>query len=217
MATVIDHSETLPVLNINALSTTVVEKDANSPPGPVVVHAGTVNAGVLSKLTIHNATVDAGGVVLGVGSNVQVDSGGHLNLSGLVEADALSKVAIHDGGTVKLGGALTVNLLSGLNFVGPGGTLDLTPAAQGSLLSAGSSGEINGFGLGDKIDFLKLAGVTHAEWTQNLIQVLAGQGTVEMLNASNQVVGSVVLHGQYQTSDFAVASDGHGGTNLFAT
>jgi hypothetical protein len=214
--TIIDSSETLPVLNVNALSATVVEKDALSPPGPVVVQAGGVNVGALSTLVIQHATVDAGGINLAIGATVDVNAGGHFKVSGLAAVDALSAINIDKGGTVQLGNALTVNLLSSLNFVGANATLRLTPGAEAGLLTPGSSGEVTGFGSasGQKIDFLKLAGVTHVEWTQNLIQALAGQGTVELLNAQNQVVGGVVLHGAYATSDFAVASNGHGGTNL---
>lgn len=216
MTTVIDHSETLPILNINALSTTIVEKDANSPPGPVVVTAGTVNADVLAKLVIRDATVKANGINVAAGSDVEVEGRGHLNLGGPVQVDAASKIDIDAFGTVRLGSALDVNLLSQINFIGKDARLALSPTAQGPLLTPGASDEIFGFGSasGQKIDFLKLAGVTHAVWTQTVLQALLDQGTVKLLNSSNHVVGAVVLHGQYNTSEFAVASDNQGGTNL---
>ncbi|MBV9756733.1 MAG: hypothetical protein JO047_06740 [Alphaproteobacteria bacterium] len=216
MSTIIDTSEVLPALTVNALSTTIVEKDAGSPPGPVVVHAGAINAGVLSTLVIQHATVDASGVNLALGSTVDVNAGGHLNIGGLAEVDVLSAINIDKNGTVQLGNELTLGALSTLNFIGTDATLQLKPGAEAGALSATASGEISGFGSasGQKIDFLKLAGVTHAVWTENLIQALAGNGQVNLLNAQNQVVGGVVLHGSYATQDFAVASDGHGGTNL---
>jgi hypothetical protein len=59
-----------------------------------------------------------------------------------------------------------------------------------------------------------LAGVTHAQWTQTLIQKLIGSGTVKLLNAQNVKIGSINLHGAYTTASFAVSGDGHNGTDI---
>lgn len=88
----------------------------------------------------------------------------------------------------------------------------VAPAAQGSVLSPSSAGNIFGFAKTDAIDMIGVAGATHAVWSQNLIQQLLGWGQVELLNSHNTEIGAISLYGAYKTSDFAVASDGHGGT-----
>lgn len=215
MATIIDHSETVSGLHISAGSTTIVRHDAQSPPGPVVVKANGVSIGAGSTLEVtNNATLETNGVSVSALSRAEVDHGGVLEINGLGQIGALGHIDIGQHGTVELGTRLAVNVLSGLRFIGPDAVLEVAKTAQGGLLSPSTGGTIQGFGATDTIDLLGLAGVTHAEWTQNLVQKLLGSGTVELLNAQNVKVGAISLHGSYHTSNFAVATDHHGGTNI---
>ena len=206
MTTIIDKSVTVSTLDLGTLSTTVIQHDAGSPPGRVVVNAGAVNVGDCAHLDLQGqATLVTNSLDLRLDSTAVVTNGSFLDVKGAVQASSSQHTDIGNNSTVELGSAAGFSLLSGMSFIGPSATLEIT----GSDPVASNDGAVGGFAATDIIDFMNVGGVTHLNWTQNSLQ---GQGVLELLNAKNAVVGSIALAGTFRTNNFAFASDHHGGT-----
>jgi hypothetical protein len=208
MTTIIDKSLTVSTLDVGTLATTVIQHDAGSPPGPVVITAGEVTVGDCAHLDLQGqGTLDTNSLDLRIDSTITVTNGSVLDVNGAVQTSTSSQTNIGNKSTVELGSTAGLTLLSGMSFIGSNATLKIA----GSEPITSSEPGVRGFGATDTIDFLKSAGVTHMDWTQNSVQ---GQGVLELLNAQNAVVGSLALAGTYTTANFTFASDHHGGTNI---
>jgi hypothetical protein len=157
---------------------------------------GTLNitgAGVVANLS------SIAGV--GLADSINVENGARAILGGIAGVNALTSFNISSGGTLEISSALNVSLLSSITFSGPG-TLVLDPGLNVGLLN----GPINGFGASDVIDYSAVAnGFTYTPGT--------GGGTLT-LTENGTAVGSLQLSGSYSQSDFAIRSDGHGGTDI---
>jgi hypothetical protein len=100
-----------------------------------------------------------------------------------------SGVAIIQGATLSVAGAIST---ASLNFQGPGTLAAGRPAAITS--------EINGFGVGDTIDF------------QNLIATgFSFAGGTLTLDDGAVAVTTVAFSGDLTEADFSLRADGHGG------
>jgi hypothetical protein len=116
--------------------------------------------------------------------------------SGLTEFSAL----LGGNGALQIGAEGTLSLLAGalggqtVDFLASTGALDLTKPA--SFL-----GTISGFGGSDAIELVKTK-ETSFGFSHGALTVMDGKATVATLDFA----------GSYTTSDFALGSDGHGGT-----
>ena len=166
-----------------------------------------------------NAAVEVGRVGVTTKNAVTVDAGNTMSGNGTVAA------AVIDNGTVSaLGGTLSVTGKlsgSGTAIIGDGATMN----SQGSLgvanvsFAAGSQAQtlvlgttagdiavISGFRTGDTID------VQHV--TAASLSFLGGK--LKLMDGSGAKILTLSLSGNYTTANFALSSDGHGGTDVSA-
>jgi hypothetical protein len=125
MNTLIDKSETGSTLDLGTLSTTLIQHDAASPPGRVVVNAGSVNVGDCAHLTLEGATLVTNSINERIDSTIIVDNGSVLDVKGAVPASSTQRTDIGNNSTVDLGNAAGFSLLSGMSFIGSHATLKL--------------------------------------------------------------------------------------------
>lgn len=160
-----------------------------------VTHTGTGTSDVTA------AFVNDGGVTVG--------SGGMSFLGGLTNAGVITEHSAQLAIAHAITGTGKIDLLGGTVQLGAGAdahqTVDfLTGSALLKLVGAGSfAGTIADFGTGDKIDLLNTAATS-----------LHFSGGV--LSVDNGSVGVAHLHfsGSYTNSNFALSSDGHGGSMI---
>ena len=88
MTTIIDKSATVSMLDVGTLSTTVIQHDAGSPHGRVVVNAGAVNVGHCAHLTLEGATLVTNSVNERIDLTIIVDNGSVLDVKGAVQASS---------------------------------------------------------------------------------------------------------------------------------
>jgi len=193
--------------------------------GMLTVSGSSASLQMLSGLTLQgtsltvagNAGVEVGKVGVLTKNAVTVDAGNTMSGSGTVAA------AVIDNGTVSaLGGTLAVTGKlsgSGTAVLGNGAVL----SSQGALavanvtFGAGSAGQtlvlgttagdtsvIAGFGGGDTID------VQHV----TLASLSFAAGKLKLMDGSGVVKLTLSLSGTYTKANFALASDGQGGTDV---
>ncbi|SFV19343.1 autotransporter passenger strand-loop-strand repeat-containing protein [Bradyrhizobium arachidis] len=152
--------------------------------------------------------------VMGIANDTVVNSGGLQTVSGGITNGTI----VHSGGVelVNSGVANGTIISGGLAHVAVGGAaVDVTFEGEGGTLQLDSSdlfsGQISGFGDTDIIDLRDIAfgaGTTlgYAADPGN------GGGTLTISDGVNSA--SLALLGQYSAANFALASDGHGGTMI---
>jgi hypothetical protein len=157
------------------------------------------------------------GAVLGLG---QAGVAGNLTNTGTIEAksggEVTISVAIGSGGAsegmILIDGNGTINLASGgsianaVTFTGTEGTLQVDSASDSI------TGAIYGFATGDNIDarFMPFTSKVTAQWQPNFG---SNGGTLTLSNGSGTTT-AFALAGDYPVSNFAVYSDGNGGTEI---
>jgi hypothetical protein len=195
--------------------------------GTMAVSGTGASVQMLSGLTLQgstlsvtgNAAIEVGKVGVMTKNTVTVDAGNTMSGSGTVAA------AVIDNGTASaLGGTLSVTGKlsgSGTAIIGDGAALN----SQGSLavanlsFAAGSQAQtlvlgtvtgdtavIAGFRTGDTID------VQHV--TAASLSFLGGK--LKLMDGSGTKILILSLSGNYTTANFALSSDGHGGTDVSA-
>jgi fibronectin-binding autotransporter adhesin len=182
-------------------------------------------SGETAQMTIAGQATNSGTVSIGAGSTVAVTGAGdaYTQSAGTTTvAGTLAGTVNDDGGLVDFIGALTSGDGTGAIGVGGGGKLEFDAAVDSThevdftttnatmaLGDAGAfSGTVEGFARGDTIDLLGSA-----------VTGLAYSTTTDILTVSGSsgIVASLHFGGSYMTSSFALASDGHGGTNILHT
>ena len=162
--------------------------------GLLTLAQGSVTAGTL--------VVAASGTVIGTGTiggtiadlGLVEASGGTLTLTGSV-ADA-GTIAIDANSLLSVSGTASV---SGMSFLGDGGTLAL---AQPGHFSA----TIAGFATTDDIDLVGVV-ATAASFINNTLTLTGAGGTI----------GELTFTGSYSGYHFGLTADGNGGTNILLT
>jgi hypothetical protein len=184
----------------------------------------TGDASHLDKLVVNGVATNTGDTTIGAdteldvtGANSFVQSAGVTTVSGLLVAstidanggllDFTSALSSGDGTqglTIGAGGALEfgagVDSSHDVTFGAATGALDL--AAAGTF-----DGTIVGFLSNDVIDLTNTA-VTGLAYSGN---TTSGVLTV---SGSSGTIATLAFHGDYSTSSFMTASDGHGGTDI---
>ena len=149
-------------------------------------------AGVI--LIQSGASISGFGMITGAAvadNGAIVAEGGMLTLAG--GTSGAGTATIESGATLSANGSLSV---ASVAFASGSETLALTsPAAVTSVLS--------GFGAGDVIDLRHI--------TATSLQFLGGVLTIKNGTAT---VGELTFRGAYTTADFALKTDGNGGTDI---
>jgi len=202
--------------------------------GAVSVAAGalleTIKTGVveLSDLTLSGGTVSASshGIFV-VGENLTgsaagillIDNGsmiigdgkiGGKDTTAIVDNGAITAT----GGTLTLGSAISGSgsvLIADATLVADNALkiaqISFSPTGNAELLVKNTSpvtSTLSGFGQGDTIDLRDIQASS----------ALFADGTLTLKSSSGHSVGSLTFLGGYSTANFAVASDGHGGTDV---
>ena len=160
-----------------------------------IANGGTLEATNNGELSVESAVTNASGTIIASGGFVDFS----LDVSG-------GSATISDGGKLEFG--WTSNVATTFNGAG---TLQLDNQDQPS---PDFTGTISGFGTGDVIDLKELGYSASGEsltWTQTS---LSG-GTLTVSNGSK--AESVNLAGSYTQSDFALATDTFGGTEVVSS
>ena len=156
--------------------------------GDVIAKAGTSDALVLAGT--QPATLSGLGTQFTGFDTLTVENGAHWTLAG--SASGAVKVTLDDKSSLTAAGALSVD------HVGFDGAAQLVL----DKLSATTS-QITTFGTGDTVDLAKLD-VTSFTFAKNTMTLMHGGSTL----------GTLVFLGSYTAANFALASDGHGGTMI---
>ncbi|MBA3810734.1 MAG: hypothetical protein H0X27_03635 [Caulobacteraceae bacterium] len=167
------------------------------------------------------AMTNSGTLVLGGGTFASAA----LTNDGLIRGRGVIAVAIIDDGTIKaVNGTLELTRSTsgaGALEVNPGGVLQVDAAAAASLTAT-----FNGVGgnlkLGDAADFAATIAGFAAGDTIDLLGQAATSATLQagdqlVVKNGSQTVATLQLSGDYTGDGFAVASDGHGGSNITVT
>jgi hypothetical protein len=157
------------------------------------------NGSVAGAVTIDGAVTGKGGTL---------SFGGAVSNFGTLEA-SLGLVTLNQSvsgtGLLTIGDTGTLSLLDGaaagqtVSFLSPDGLLDIAHPLN-------FLGTIAGFAAGDTIDVLRTPHGTFT-YTDNALSLISNGATVAVLN----------FNGSYSMSDFALTSDGHGGTDITLT
>ncbi|MGI8841290.1 MAG: hypothetical protein ACR2F8_11015 [Caulobacteraceae bacterium] len=180
--------------------------------------AGTLKLLVGRDWTSTNMITNDGALVLGGGRFAP----GGLTNDGVISGHGVISVAVADTGTIKaVGGTLDlIGAISGNGAlqVNAGAALKVEAAAAASLTTT-----FNGVGgnlkLGDAADFAATIAGFAADDTIDVLGQAATSATLQsgdklaVMNGS-QTVATLQLSGDYAGAAFAVASDGHGGSNV---
>ena len=174
--------------------------------------AGSLIVGTSASMTFggafaaKTATVNAAGTLTGFGtltSNL-IDSGTVIAKGGTLAV----------GGAVSGKGAITIDSGAAVSITGSlVSTGGLTFASGGSdLLALGTAGKsttrLTGFGSGDTIDIVKQA-LASVSWTQT-----TGTAGALTLTGSSGAIGTLSLAGSFTQANFALKTDGAGGTDI---
>jgi hypothetical protein len=180
--------------------------------GATLTGSGNVTGAVVNQGSI----VASGGVLgfLGTLTNsgtIDVTAGalslvGTATNNGTIEAASgivASMYGVDGTGTLEIGATGTLSLMNGalagqvVDFLAGTGALDLNHPLS-------FFGQIAGFGAGDIIDLTKPSGLSETgyNYADGVLTVMDGSATVASLN----------FVGNYNTTDFALNADGHGGT-----
>jgi hypothetical protein len=179
-------------------------------------------SGETAQLTIAGQATNSGTVSIGAGSTLAVTGPGDAytqSAGATTVAGTLAGTVNDDGGLVDFISALTSGDGTGALGVGGGGKLEFDAAVDSThevdftttngTMALGDAeaftGKVEGFARGDTIDLLGSAATG-----------LAYNTTTDILNLSGSsgTVASLHFSGSYIASSFALASDGHGGTNI---
>jgi hypothetical protein len=133
----------------------------------------------------------SGDSTLAAGTTLNV--GGALTFAG--NASGAGAAVIESGGTLTADGSLG---LASVAFAAGGSAM----LALGEPASVGST--LSGFGAGDTIDLVKMQA--------NGLELI-GNNTLLVVDGAN-VVATLTFAGDYTSSNFTLASDGNGGTNI---
>jgi len=189
--------------------------------------------------TAQNGTIQIDNVIMS-GGTLSTTRSGIFAVGPTLAGDDTGQITVDTGATLAGNGSITSTLVDNGAIIAQGGTLKLTQAVSGSgaltidtggsvaahaslavasvvfasgddeTLQGGPSeitGVISGFGSGDVIDIRPVTATT--------LSFLSG--TLTLLDG-NTVVDELFLAGSYDTADFALSPDGHGGTDIeFAT
>ncbi len=168
--------------------------------GDKLSNAGTIAANGAGTASLGVALINSGAITVGSGTLSFV---GAVTNNGIIDAaagKATFSLALGGSGTVEIDHAGTVSLLKGaaasqyVDFGVGGGLLDLTGPNS-------FAGTIEDFAAGDKIDLIKTLETSY-DFANGVLTVMNGSKTVASLHFA----------GTYATTDFTLASDGHGGT-----
>ncbi len=163
--------------------------------------------------TATDTAVNAGGVQITWGSAVDTTiNGGNQYVWGTATGTTIQSGVQHVGA----GGSASDTTIDsgGLSYVHTGGTLHdvLFAGAEGTLMldeADAFSGEISGWEDGDR---LGLGDIIFGESTTLAYVANAGNTGGTLTVSGGTHVASLTLLGQYTAGDFALSSDGHGGT-----
>jgi hypothetical protein len=163
-------------------------------------NAGSIVANGTSSVTVNLAFINTGSALISSGSMAFVGAATNNGTIDAAGGTAIFSTAVAGTGTLDVDATGTLSLLAGagagqtVDFLAGTGLVDLsTPLAF--------AGTIAGFGGSDVIDLIKTA-ETSFSYSGNVLTVI--NGTTE--------VAALKFAGTYQQSDFALSSDGSGGT-----
>ena len=216
---------TLDIGNTNLSAATTVAANALSNDGAIAV-AG--KAGSLAEMLISGAATTSGVVTIGAGAEISAtgaftQAGGSTTVTGLLAASTIND----NDGLLDYRSPIGSGLLGAL-MIGPQGTAEFdaalssgntatfsasaggTLALGNSSASAGFGGTIAGFSAGDAIDLLG-QGITGLAYSGS-----ASSGALTVTGATG-TIATLGFNGSYTTSSFALASDGHGGSQILHT
>jgi hypothetical protein len=129
-----------------------------------------------------------------------VDNSGVLKVEGPVSAQGRTGVWEIGGGVIEFRASVAVG--ETISFLSSGGQLELTDAAQ-------FAAAVSGFAAGDA---LNLRSIAFGAATKLGYSGTNSAGTLTVSNGSN--VAKIALLGQFAAANFAMSSDGQGGTDI---
>jgi hypothetical protein len=184
--TTINQSGTLLSLYLDA--NVVIERDANSPPGPVVLSFSdaAINAIALSTFTVQDSAT--------------------LQLDAAINASVGDLFVIGQNGTLELGTNVSIGVLNDISFASgaTGGFLVFDQGVNVDLLAG-----VSGFGAGDSIDFTGIGAPASPTSYTDLFNGTDTNFTISMTGGGTE---TFALAGNLTGDPFSMTSDG--GTGL---